>query len=126
MIGRVSQTGKKGLATVLSIDELSNGMTFILKLRDAAGAEVQWAETLRGDIAKRWYDIYQRSDWAALRMEATDVFRNCVSEEEAESIRKSGRCVVIKTQAVQVSDLLAARCGKDADYVTAASARREQ
>jgi hypothetical protein len=93
---------------MLSVDELSKGINFILKLRDATGAPFQWVETLRGAIAKRWYDIYQRSDWSALRMEAADVFRNRVSEEQAESIRKSSRCIVIKTQALTVNDLVAA------------------
>ena len=90
---------------MLSPDELTNGLTFILKLHDAAGAPIQWVQTLRGDIAKRWYDIYQRSDWVALRTEAAGVFLDRVTEEEAERKRKSGRCVVIKTQAVTVDEL---------------------
>jgi hypothetical protein len=92
---------------MLSVDELNNGRDFILKLKDAAGAPVQWVEKLRGAIASRWYDIYQRSDWAALRMEAAAIFRNSVTVEEAEHIRKSGRCIVIKTQAVTTNELVA-------------------
>src|SRR5579884_2474985 len=40
--------------TVLSNDELSDGITFILKLRDAAGEPVQWAQKLSGDAARHW------------------------------------------------------------------------
>ena len=90
---------------MLSPDELTNGMTFILKLHDAAGVPIQWVQTLRGASAKRWYDIYQRSDWVALRTEAAGVFVDRVTEEEAEQKRKCGRCVVIKTQAVKADEL---------------------
>ena len=90
---------------MLSIDEVNNGIMFILKLQDAAGVSFQWVQTLSGDLAKRWYDIYERSDWAALRNEAAAVFHTPVSEAEAEEKRKSGRCVVIKTQAVKVNEL---------------------
>jgi hypothetical protein len=93
---------------MLSVDELSNGINFILKLRDATGAPFQWVEMLRGAIATRWYGIYRRSDWSALRMEAAEVFRNPVSEEQAERIRKSNRCIVIRTRAVAANDLVAA------------------
>src|SRR5437667_55854 len=51
---------------MLSPDEIKDGMTFILQLATAAGGRVQWVETLRGDIAKRWYEIYRQSDWSAL------------------------------------------------------------
>jgi hypothetical protein len=94
---------------MLSTDELANGMTFILKLQDSAGTPIQWVQTLRGAIAKRWYDIYRRSDWVALRTEAASVFLNCVTEVEAEHKRKSGRCVVIKTQAVKANELVGTR-----------------
>jgi hypothetical protein len=90
---------------MLSPDELTNGMTFILKLKNAAGAPFQWVESLRGAVAKRWYDIYQRSDWSALRMEAAAIFRNSVTPDEAEKIRTSGRCVVISVVEVQAEDL---------------------
>jgi hypothetical protein len=94
---------------MLSIDELANGIPFILKLQDASGTPIQWVQTLRGAVARRWYDIYQRSDWIALRTEATGVFLNCVTDEQAEHIRKSGRCVVIKTQAVKANELIASQ-----------------
>ena len=90
---------------MLSPDELTNGMTFILKLRDSIGTPIQWVQSLRGDMARRWYDIYQRSDWGALRSEAAGVFINAVSEDDAERSRKSGRCIVIKTQAVRSDEL---------------------
>ena len=94
---------------MLSEDELSGGTVFILKLWDAAGASSQWAETLRGEAARRWYDIYRRSDWAALRAEAAGVFRNPVTEAEAESIRRShNRCVYIHTPLVKTGELAAA------------------
>jgi hypothetical protein len=48
---------------MLSNDELTNGMPFVLKLWDAAGVATEWHETLSGDLARRWYDIYRRSDW---------------------------------------------------------------
>ena len=59
---------------MLSPDELKDGMTFILQLKDTSGASVQWVETLRGDTARRWYDIYRRSDWEALQSEARTSF----------------------------------------------------
>ena len=90
---------------MLSPDELANGITFILKLHDAAGTPIQWVQSLRGDVAKRWYDIYRRSDWGVLRAEAAGVFVNAVTEAEAERSRKLGRCIVIKTQAVQSNEL---------------------
>lgn len=91
---------------MLSIDELANGMTFILKLQDAAGTHVQWAQSLRGAVAKHWYDIYQRSDWPALRLEAADVFRTSITDEQAEAIRSAGRCVLIDTDEVKASELV--------------------
>ena len=100
---------------MLSRDELMNGMTFILQLQPtaaggAAGAPVQWVETLRGDMARRWYDIYRRSDWAALRAEAADVFHRRVSDAELQGLRKQrGRCVFIHTAAVNADDLAAGR-----------------
>jgi len=90
---------------MLSNDELANGMTFILKLHDATETPVQWVQSLRGDVAKRWYDIYQRSDWAALRSEAADVFQNSVTPQAAEDIRNSGRCIVIDPDDVKASEL---------------------
>ena len=76
-------------------EELNHGKTFILQLpatsdgtrtgQAARGAgagggrgnskdSAHWIEMLRGDVARRWYDIYRHSDWAAPRAEATDVF----------------------------------------------------
>ncbi len=93
---------------MLSQDELKNGRTFILKLRSAAGAPSQWVETLRGEIARRWYDIYRNSDWNTLRAEAPEVFRNSVTEDEAELARRSGRCVFIHTPDVMAEELVPA------------------
>ena len=73
------------------------------------GVPAQWVETLRGDAAVRWYDIYRRSDWAALRAEAAGVFRgNGVTEGEAEKVRTSrNRCIYIHTDAVKADELVA-------------------
>ena len=91
---------------MLSPDEIANGMIFILQLDDAQGQHVQWVETLKGDIARRWYDIYRRSDWPALQAEAADVFHRQVSEAEAESVRTARhRCVFIHTPAVKADEL---------------------
>ena len=90
---------------MLSNDDLANGTTFILKLRDAAGAPVQWVETLRGDLAARWYEIYRASDWQALRAGAAGVFVHAVTEEAAELARRARRCVVIKPPLIRVEEL---------------------
>jgi len=71
-----------GAIKMLSIDELANGMPFILELKDASGIPIQWLQTLRGAIARRWYEIYQRSDWVTLRLEAARVFLNRVTDAE--------------------------------------------
>jgi hypothetical protein len=93
---------------MLSRDELANGRTFILKLWDAEGVPVQWVEPLQGAVAKRWFDIYQKSNWDALRAEANEVFHNRVSEQEAERIRRTTRCVYIHTQSVKANEIGAA------------------
>ena len=90
---------------MLSIDELTNGKTFIPKLKDGSGIPIQWVETLRGAIAARWYEIYQKSDWVSLRLEAASVFVNRVSEMEAELSRRSNSCVVIRTDDVKPNEL---------------------
>ena len=72
---------------MLSSDELSDGVPFILKLWDAVGVASCWVETLRGDTARHWYNILRGSDWAALRAEAGGVFQLAVSEEQAEYVR---------------------------------------
>ena len=91
---------------MLSNDELTGGMPFILRLWDAAGVPTQWLETLRGDVARRWYDIYRASDWAALRAEAAAIFHNRVSEGEIARAHSYGaRCVVIHTTAVTSDEL---------------------
>src|SRR4051812_45543650 len=89
--------------------EVSSGTVFVLKLWDAVGVSSQWAETLRGDAAERWYDIHRRSDWGALRAEAAGVFRNPVTEAEAAGLirRAAGRCVFIHTLLVEAAQLAA-------------------
>jgi hypothetical protein len=94
---------------MLSKDEVIDGRTFIMKLPDAAGGQVQWTRTLRGDEARHWFDIYRRSDWQALRDEAADVFGKPVTAEEADRTRRSRRCVVIQTLLVESGQLLAGR-----------------
>jgi hypothetical protein len=90
---------------MLSNDELSNGMTFILKLVDAGGTPAQWVTMLEGGAAARWYDVYRTSDWAELRAHGGDVFRDRVSEEEAERVRTSTRCVVIRATEVKAEEM---------------------
>jgi hypothetical protein len=90
---------------MLSRDDVRNGRMFVLKLWDAEGTPSQWAETLSGNVARRWYDIYRRSDWAALRREATGTFRSPFAEREALRLTERNRCVVIQTTAVTVGDL---------------------
>jgi hypothetical protein len=85
-------------------------MTFILKLWDGVGTPAQWVETLRGDVARRWYEIYRSSDWAALRAEAAGVFHHGVTVVEAERIRtQRQRCVYIHTDEVRPDQLEPAR-----------------
>lgn len=100
---------------MLSRDEIANGRTFILKLWDAGGRPAQWVETLRGDAARRWYDIYETSDWDALRREAASTFRRGVSEAEAEATRttRGQRCVFIHTRSVPTEDLAAGAVAYD-------------
>lgn len=91
---------------MLSKDEINDGMTFILKLHDATGAPAQWIEKLQGVTAVRWYDIYRRSDWNALRTEAAGVFRHAVGETQAETVRSSRhRCIYIHTTEVKANEL---------------------
>ena len=95
---------------MLSTDEIKDGMTFIMQLSDASGCSVQWVETLRGDTAKRWYEIYRQSDWTALRAEAADVFHRRVTAVEADAVRTSrNRCVFIHPAAVKAEELAAGR-----------------
>ncbi len=91
---------------MLSKDEIRSGTTFILKLWDVVGVPSVWVETLQGDAAARWYDIYRNSDWEALQAEAAGVFRNRVTEAEAEAARRAdGRCVFIRTMMVETGEL---------------------
>jgi hypothetical protein len=93
---------------MLSKNELSNGITFILKLVDAGGTPAQWVATLQGDAAVHWYEVYRNSDWAELRAHGGGVFRDRVSEEEAERVRSSARCVVIRATGVKAEEMQAA------------------
>jgi hypothetical protein len=100
MAGREAETLR------ISDDELNEGMIFILQLRNVAGGALQWIEILRGDIARRWYAIYQSSDWDALRMEAGGVFRNVVSQAQVDDVLEIvGRCVFINTPLVKLEEL---------------------
>ena len=90
---------------MLSKDDLSNGVTFILKLSDAAGSPVQWVQTLRGETAIQWYEIFRRSDWETLRATGTAVFVTRVSEADAEKVRNTARCIVIHTQSVKAEEI---------------------
>lgn len=91
---------------MISNDELHDGMTFILQLRNSAGIASQWMETLRDEVARHWYNIYQSSDWEALRMEAAGVFRHPVTETQRDDfLRTAGRCISIHTSTLKVEDL---------------------
>jgi hypothetical protein len=99
---------------MLSPDEVRDGTTFILQVAGPGGdrgdAPVQWVETLRGDTARRWYDIYRHSDWTALRAEAADVFHRRVDEAEVAALRAGPRrCVFIHTPAVAADELAPGR-----------------
>ena len=82
---------------MLSNDELSDGMPFILNLSEPDGTPRQWIETLRGETARRWYDLYRTSDWQAVRAAAPDVFHHDATADELEVLRKSRRrCIFIR------------------------------
>ena len=84
---------------MLSNDELTTGMTFILKLTDSHGTVSFWIETLRGETARHWYDIYRESDWESLRLEAMTTFHRRVTEAEADTVRGARqRCVFVNAQ----------------------------
>ena|SRR5579871_762633 len=96
---------------MLSNDELAEGIHFVLKLPDGAGASVYWLQKLRGDAARHWFEIYRRSDWKALAAEAVGVFGVPSSTDVAERTVRSLRCVVIQPHNFTVGDL-AASAGK--------------
>jgi hypothetical protein len=91
---------------MISDDELHDGMIFILQLRNSAGVAFQWMETLKDQIARRWYDIYRKSDWGALKAEAAGVFCHPVTETQRSDFLKNGsRCISINTSVVKVEDI---------------------
>jgi hypothetical protein len=91
---------------MISDDELRDGMPFVLQLRNSAGIASQWMETLRGDAARRWYNIYRSSDWEALRNEAAGVFRHSVTEAQMHDFLKGEtRCILIDASSVKAEDL---------------------
>jgi hypothetical protein len=91
---------------MLNSDELHDGVKFVLQLRNSADISSQWMETLRGDVASRWYAIYATSDWTALRNEAAGVFRNSITETQMREFLEHGpRCVFIHTPPVKVEEL---------------------
>jgi hypothetical protein len=85
---------------MLSIDELRDGIPFILKIADPGAAPRHWIEPLSGATAEHWYNIYRNSDWRTLRAEHAEVFRHPATEDEAERLRRSRRCVVIHVNGV--------------------------
>lgn len=93
---------------MLSNDELTDGMPFVLRLWDGAGLPVHWREVLRGEAARRWYDIYRSSDWEALRTQGPATFRNRVSGGDRALVHAyGGRRVVIDTRAVAAEEIVA-------------------
>ena len=91
---------------MLSHDELSDGTIFILKLWNAGGDASHWVETLRDDTARRWYEIFRRCDWGALRAEAGGVFINPATQEEVDQVRKTNkRLVFIHTTEVKSDEV---------------------
>jgi len=94
---------------MLSPDDLKNGIVFILQLQAADGAPVTWLETLRGDSAARWYDLYRRSDWHSVRAEAADVFLHRATDAELQAVRKlRRRRVFIHTSDIRADDVAVA------------------
>ena len=109
MSSAVATEHRKGYV-MLSNDELTDGMPFVLTLWDAAGTASHWVETLRGDVASRWYQIYRTSDWQALRLEGPAVFHTHVSEAEASKFRSYGRrCIFLHTTTVASAVMFDAR-----------------
>ena len=103
---------------MLSNDELANGMPFILRLWDGAGAPFHWIETLRGDVARQWYQIYWASDWEALRSQGPATFRNRASDADVARARSYGkRSVVIHTTAVRAEEIGTASARGPAEVV---------
>ena len=100
---------------MLSIDELRDGIPFILKLGDPDGTPRNWIESLSGTTAEHWYNIYRNSDWRSLREEHAEVFRHAATQDEAERLRRSRRCVVINvdTDAEQRARTNARRAQED-------------
>jgi len=110
---------------MLSHDELSDGTIFILKLWDAGGAASHWVETLRDDTARRWYEIYRRCDWQALRTEAGGVFLHPATQLEVDHVLKTHkRLVFIHTSDVKTDEVGA--LGSDAATGDATAANTEQ
>jgi hypothetical protein len=94
------------LVLMISVDELHDGLPFILQLRNAAGVASQWMETLRGDVARHWCDIYETSNWQALRSEAAAVFCHSVTEAQLNDfLHSEPRCIMIDPAAVKVEEL---------------------
>ena len=89
---------------MLSKDELAEGIYFVLKLPDGAGAPVYWLQMMRGDAARHWFEIYRTSDWTALASDA-GIFGAPVSTESAERTVRSQRCVVIQPHDLTAGDL---------------------
>ena len=92
---------------MLSNDELSDGIIFILKLRDASGEPVQWAQKLSGDAARHWFGIYRRGDWEALKGQAAAVFCSPIGERDVERIIRAQRCVVISPSGLSAEQIVA-------------------
>ena len=90
---------------MLSKDEISKGINFILRLSNEAGTALHWVEMLSGETAVHWYEIYRSSDYQALRTEGAHVFRHRVGEAEAEHVRRSCRCIVIHTASVKAEEI---------------------
>jgi hypothetical protein len=110
---------------MLSHDELSDGTIFILKLWDAGGAASHWMETLRDETAKRWYDIYRRCDWQALRTEAGGIFLHPATEADVDHVRKTQkRLVLIHTLDVKTDEVGA--LGSDATAGDTVAGNTEQ
>jgi hypothetical protein len=84
---------------MLSNDELTNGITFVLQLDDVRRDPVYLMRDLRGDVARRWYGIYRKSDWETLRREATETFGEPVSDVSAKMAIGARRCIVIHAEA---------------------------
>ena len=84
---------------MLSNDELTTGITFVIQLDDVGRSPIYMMRDLHGDVARHWYGIFRNSDWPALHREAPETFGEPVSEVSAKKAIGARRCIVIHAEA---------------------------